>query len=391
MKELDTLFFELTRVAIGTQERLSHLPSTREWDELFMMAKKQSLVGICFAGLQRLGADADEGFARIGMSEMLYLTWMGMAAKILQMNQAVDEQCVKLQASFSADGLRSSIMKGQGVGQLYTSTSSAQTQFDLRGLRQSGDIDIYVDCGMEKALAYAREKYGDVDYDYINAHVPVYEETEVELHWRVQVIKNLWQNRKFQKWTKLHEDEIFGGKTEIPNVGEIVNPSIEFNAFYILLHCFHHMFDEGLGLRQLMDYYFVLKSLSTSTNSALSKYPLKGEIYKNINLRIKQFGMMKFARSVMWIMREVFGMDEQYLVCEPDEKGGRFILKQVMMGGNFGHHDERTFKSSNKKLNALIGSTQHNWHLFMQYPDKVFWAPTWLLWHFVWKRTVGNI
>ena len=116
MDQIENLFFELIRVAIGTQESLSRLPSVREWGELYKAAKKQSLVGVCFAALQRLGADADEGFARIGISEMLYLTWMGMAAKIQQKNQTVDEQCAELQAKLSADGLRSCILKGQGVG-----------------------------------------------------------------------------------------------------------------------------------------------------------------------------------------------------------------------------------------------------------------------------------
>ena len=134
MKEIDTLFFELIRVAIGTQESLSRLPSEREWDKLYKMAKKQSLVGVCFAGLQRLGADADEGFARIGMSEMLYLTWMGMTAKIQQKNQIVDEQCVILGERLKAEGYSYAILKGQGVASLYSE--------HLLGLRQSGDIAV---------------------------------------------------------------------------------------------------------------------------------------------------------------------------------------------------------------------------------------------------------
>lgn len=51
---IEYLFFELIRVAIGTQNTLSRPPSKGEWAELYAMAKKQSLVGICFAGLQRL-------------------------------------------------------------------------------------------------------------------------------------------------------------------------------------------------------------------------------------------------------------------------------------------------------------------------------------------------
>lgn len=49
MSEIYNLFFELIRVAIGTQESLSRLLSACEWGELYKAAKKQSLIGVCFA------------------------------------------------------------------------------------------------------------------------------------------------------------------------------------------------------------------------------------------------------------------------------------------------------------------------------------------------------
>ena len=99
MKDIDKLFYELVRVAIGTADSLSQTPSDKEWKALYDMAKKQSLVGVCFAALQKLGTDAEGGFARIGISEMLYLTWMGLAAKIQQRNEVINQQCVGLQSN----------------------------------------------------------------------------------------------------------------------------------------------------------------------------------------------------------------------------------------------------------------------------------------------------
>ena len=179
-----------------------------------------------------------------------------MAAKIQQRNEVVNRQCVELQARLAADGLWSSILKGQGVASLYSE--------HLRGLRQSGDIDVYVDCGMEKAMEYARKMFGEVAYDYINAHLPIYTDTEVELHWRIGYMVNLFKNRKLQGWVKSHEDSVFGGDACL-EAGEITVPTAEFNAFYILLHAFNHVNSERLGLRQLMDYYFVLIDYKTKT------------------------------------------------------------------------------------------------------------------------------
>ena len=112
---MNEILFELIQVALGTRICLSHTPSADEWGELYAMAKKQSLVGVCFAGVQRLQQQRQEP------PEMLYLTWMGLAAKIQQRNDVVNRRCVELQERLAKDGFRSYIMKGQAVGTLYGS------------------------------------------------------------------------------------------------------------------------------------------------------------------------------------------------------------------------------------------------------------------------------
>lgn len=388
MTDINQLFFELIQVAIGTRICLSHTPSADEWGELYAMAKKQSLVGVCFAGVQRLQQQRQEP------PEMLYLTWMGMAAKIQQRNEVVNRQCVDLQKRLSADGLKSSILKGQGVAALYMLHDDDNHNHDLSGLRQSGDIDVYVACGMEKVLEYCTEKFGKVEWDYINAHAPFYPETEVEMHWRAQAMTNLFANKKLQEWFKSEkvQSAIIGGRATLANGEELVVPTAEFNAFYILLHCYHHMFESGLGLRQLMDFYFVLKELDKKAcgeKAVLTKTEktASAKNKKNIVELYEQFGMKRFATGIMWIMKEVFGLKDEYLLCEPDEKEGRFLLNEVMQNGNFGHHDDRKIKVKSKLAQPFVTRIQHNWHLATHYPAEFCWAPMWLVYHYIWKRT----
>ena len=112
-----TIFRELIQVSIGSRACLSRTPSEAEWGELYAMAKKQSLVGVCFAGVQRLVNQQQDP------PEMLYLTWMGMAAKIQQKNETINRQCVEVQKMFLDDGLETCILKGQGVGGGLSETS----------------------------------------------------------------------------------------------------------------------------------------------------------------------------------------------------------------------------------------------------------------------------
>ena len=215
------------------------------------------MIGICFCGVQRL--------RKLGydIPTDLYMKWLGMAAKIQQRNELMNRRCVEAQRLLAKEGLKSSILKGQGVARLY----DLNFDVNLNLLRQSGDIDIYVVGGMEKLLRWCRERYGDVEYDYINAHVPMFDDVEVELHWRVGAMTNLFRNRRLQRWLEREETKemILGGKADLKpsetletSKTTITVPTLEFNAFYLMLHCHHHVFENGLGLRQLMDYYFLL-------------------------------------------------------------------------------------------------------------------------------------
>ena len=120
----------------------------------------------------------------------------------------------------------------------------------------------------------------DVAFDYINAHIPMFKETEVELHWRVRSMSNLIQDRKLQKWMEEHEGDLLNTTIELPNgVGAIpVVPSLSLNRYYILLHCYNHIFSEGLGLRQIMDLYFVLvqNTPNNSKDTEFKKFFLVG-------------------------------------------------------------------------------------------------------------------
>lgn len=392
VQSFNKLFYEFIRVAIRTQDSLSRSPSSREWGELYAMAKKQSLVGICFAGIQRLGGDPIDGYARIGMSERQYLVWMGVAAKIQQRNEVVDGQCVELQARLADAGIRSCVLKGQGVAALYRvfskgSKSQGSMGFnngtsetiDLSHLRQSGDIDIYVNCGRERAIRYAKSMQRQVDWDYKHLHLNVFEDTEVEMHYRPEYLANLWHNRKLQKWFSANQEHAFGRKMKI-GAGEITTPDTAFNSLYVLIHIYNHNFRAGVGLRQLMDFFFVI-----------SERVMTDEEKKDLRLMLCKLGMEKYASGIMWIMRDVFGMKEEYLVCSVNEDEGRYILDGVMIGGNMGHGYNHSDKNLPFALRFVSSTMRYMCRSFGRYPLEAISYPIWTAYHFIWKRIYAII
>lgn len=337
---MEKLFFELIRVAIGNAVCLSNTPKAKEWQMLYEMAKKQSLVGICFAGVQRLQAQrqapnswgSPEG-------ELLYLQWMGMAAKIQQRNDIVNQQCVDLQKRLSADGSRSCILKGQGVASLYHSLHS-----DLSLLRQSGDIDIWIEGGLDKALAWAKiqgvvEKLNDHHFDLTlcdDSSKGTVKDIAIEVHYKPGTLLRRNKDKDYQKWIEQNASTQFDSTVTLSN-GSVINaPTDAFNLIYMLAHMHRHLFSEGLGLRQLMDYYFLLQHALVDNSDWVEVCNVR-EIVRQESAKL---GLDRFASGILWVLGQAFGLSMIQMPWTPNQMVGEFLLEEIMRGGNFGHHDE---------------------------------------------------
>lgn len=47
-----SLFFELVQVSIGNRDALSYVPSSKDWQSLYLIVQKQTLIGVCFNGIK---------------------------------------------------------------------------------------------------------------------------------------------------------------------------------------------------------------------------------------------------------------------------------------------------------------------------------------------------
>lgn len=348
---IQQLFFELIQVAIGTRICLSHTPSADEWSEIYAMAKKQSLVGVCFAGVQRLRNSETSDYC--GMNEMQYLTWMGMAAKIQQRNEVMNVSTLKTLELFRNDGFECTTLKGQGIAKLYGS---------LFALRQSGDIDLWVQGGRKNLYDYTLKTFGKLEgLTYHHIHFPVFEDVEIEAHTWPSFLSSPIRNKRLQEFCKM-------------NATNEDTPSLAFNRVFILLHCYLHFAGHGVGLRQILDYQFVLKQGFAEEE--------KRDTMKWIDL----LGMTQFAHAVMWVCKEVFGLSDKYLLCEPNEKSGRFLLDEVMQTGNMGHADERV---DHRQLQSAMGrylfNLKRDFRIMRICPHEALWEPIASVYYNIWK------
>ena len=320
----EELFFELIQVAVGRRERLSREPSVEEWAEIYAMSKKQAVQGVAFLALERLNEEGQKPPVAI-----LY-EWIAAAEQIKVRNEVLNGRCGEITRIFAEAGFRSCILKGQGNTLMYPVPES----------RTSGDIDIWVysqantDCTDEtdNSLRHAITKFvkgrcPNAFEQYHHIDFPIFKDVEVEVHYTPGQLLTPRSNKRFQEWCRLESIRLIDNSLE--NIYGFSFPSIAFNAVYQMAHMMIHFFIEGIGLRHFVDYFYVLKKLHeescTEDNVALFKH----------------LGLLKFAKGVMWVEKEILGLDSEYLICEPDERIGRVILKEMEEGGNFGHHDKR--------------------------------------------------
>ena len=365
---IENLFYQLLRMALGRQVCLPHTPNEQEWKALYELAKKQSLIGVCFAGVQKLQTQRQEP------PEMTYLTWMGMAAKIQQRNEVVSRQCVELQGQLAADGVRSCVLKGQGVGALYrvheNENDNNKNSSDLSMLRQSGDIDVWVDTDEEGALRWVKKYQRVLDFDYKHVHLDVLEGTSVEVHYRPSTSRVPWYMKRVDHFTR--EKACWTNAVALGD-GMVNVPSLEFNLVFILQHIFGHLFAEEMTLKQYLDYYFVLKQAHVEGADVQEAYRW-----------MQRMGMGSFARATMWLLREVFGMPEEWMICEADADEGRFLLDRVMAKEQKAKSGEHG--SVRWHLSVFWAQQSKNLHLLTHYPLEVLFSPIWLARHFFWKR-----
>ena len=219
------------------------------WQELYSFASKQALLGLCFEGIERLGKEYPEELKQNPIGRELLMTWMGKAQQIRRQNMKVNAVAGKLFSMLREDGLRCCILKGQGNALMYPNPYS----------RTPGDIDVWIDASRERIMEYAQKKF-ELEDDIRLQHLETsLDGVPVELHFFPCSMNNPIYHARLQKWFRRNADLQCSNVVSLPDgIGAIAIPTTAFNVVYQLTHLYHHFFDEGIGMRQIIDYYYVV-------------------------------------------------------------------------------------------------------------------------------------
>ena len=310
-----TLFQELILISLGKRERFSRELSDVDWKNLYKEAQRQSLVGVLLSGVENAIANGER-------KPVFLMQWIAQVLTLEKRNKLLNVRCKETIDIFKQIALRSCILKGQGVARLYPNP--------LR--RQCGDIDLWVEGNRDDIYKILKARWNVGETVIHHAEVEIFKDTPTEIHFIPSFTYSPFLYRKYKKFFKRCADRQFANYDK--TVG-FAYPMPEFNAVYSLMHIFHHVLHEGIGLRQLLDYYYILRNLDKEQ---------RGQVFEEM----RNLNLAKFAEAVMYVEQKMFGLEPEFWLCQPNERTGKCLLAEIELAGNFGQYDKRNQQVNRK-------------------------------------------
>ena len=374
--------FDFLKCCLGAKGDMSKVVAGMDWRLLYEFASKQAMLGVCFDGIERLGKEYPEVLRQNPIGRDVLMAWMAKAQQIRRLNMNVNGVAAKLYSMLKEDGLRCCILKGQGNALMYGNPY----------LRNPGDVDVWVNASREVIMEYGRRNFDledDIRYQHLETTM---DGVPVELHFMPCVMNNPIYNARLQKWFRRNADLQCSNVVELPDgAGEIAVPTTAFNVVYQLCHLYHHFFDEGIGMRQMVDYYYVLVKSEEGRVKNCPATEGKANV-TSLQRELKHLGLWKFAGAVMYVLHVVLGLPEERMIRSMDVKRGELLLLEILNGGNFGKHFTKyghfTQQGMAKKYFLKIW---RNMHFVRYYPAEALSEPIFRTWHFFWRKGQGSV
>ena len=401
----EKIYYKFIQFALGTYEGKEFLDGSAlngfDWQRFYDFAKKQTLVGIIMEGISRLPK-------AVAPKQGLLMNWFMMSQNISRMNFMLNEATVGVYNRVKAAGYDCCILKGQANAAMYANPAA----------RTPGDVDMWVDASRKEIRQLAQtlaKENGRIDEESYNHIALTTNGISVELHYTPGFMANFTYNRRLQQWFRESIDAQCRNMIALPDeAGEVAAPTADFNAVYQLYHLYHHYFYEGVGLRQVVDYYYVMwnvecgmwseecgvKNSSLDNSSSQAKPRTTQHSTFNIQHSLTRLGLWHFAGAMMYVLHEVLGLPEEKMIAPMDKKRGEMLLNDILCGGNFGHHDERhawgrdTYDGNGFKHGALghnLLRLHRDLRLLRYYPSEALSEPIFRLWHYYWRWKIHQL
>ena len=330
-----------------------------DWNGFYAFCESQAILGI---GLQCIDKLKRQLGSSLRIPQDLLLEWIGITEQIKVQNILLNKRTKELTEYIANKGKRCCILKGQGNALMYPDPS----------LRTPGDIDVWLEGSKKEIVQFVHSHYPNINVEYHHMQFPVFDDVEVEVHYYPSFCYNKINNYRLQKYFRESSERQFNHKNES---GYCV-PTSAFNLVFQLSHMMRHFFTQGIGLRHVVDYYYLMQQEITDE-----------ETLEAITV-IKRCGMYKFLCAILWIEIQILGLKKNADFAPPLKNIGSLLIYEMILGGNFGC--QYSHKSNNVILNYLK-QMAYNMQYIVEFPSEPLSRPFALLFDYFNKHVLRNL
>ena len=316
------------------------------------MSGKQAVMAVTFSGLERIPKEQKPDVEMI-------MEWSVMTDYTELANRRMNRLNVALCKAFMDDGRRACIIKGTSMGVLYPEP--------LR--RDVGDVDVWMAGGYDDVSEYLRGKFSGVKGGRHGHHLSVkVNGVSVEVHFVPAELYASRNNRRLRSFFREIELSPWDARMRVDGGGCIVVPEPHVELVIAVVHIFHHWAFEGIGMKQVLDCYWLLKyvdglcgecggSADDGSGAAGADDAKRGtlnggaagtddakhgtlnggaaradEIRGAAMALFQEVGIATFVAALMYVMQQL-GMDKSAMLCVPNVKYGERLLDDIMNTG----------------------------------------------------------
>jgi len=237
-----------------------------DWPGLYEFSLRHGVLALVLDGINKC---FEKGLI-LNIDFQMKLEWIGMVTQMEQRYQLFEKNIQDLAAFYNKHSIMMMVLKGYGLSKNYPIPSH----------RPCGDMDIYLFGEQERADQLIRDELGiEVDKSHHHHTVFQFHGETIENHYDFLNVHVRPSNKRIEAKLK-HLVSVDGNEDD-----NIVLPSVEFNAIYLLRHCAAHFASTEFTLRQVLDWGLFMEKHHEEINwDEYLPYLKKEGMYRFYNL-----------------------------------------------------------------------------------------------------------
>ena len=356
-------YLELLKVCLQEEpkvtEKLINLSNGHiDWIDLLDFAARQGVIGVYWRGIELLFKST---IPLNKPTDDEVMEWWGEVNDIKKRNEYLFKKTAFFSNTFRKEGFENCILKGQGNAMMYPDPY----------LRTPGDIDIWLKGSKEEITSYVHKFFPNEKGSVLHIHFPIFKDTLIEVHYTPRILDNPSANRYLQQYFKEVQSQQINNTIELP-IGKTINvPTLDFNIILQTTHIYRHFICEGITLKHLVDYYYLLIKFDNwmhqdyhNTNSSIQLLPF-----------LQRIKILKFAKVIMYIMQEGLAIEKKYLFTTTNKRIGKLLLESIIEeNGSLGLKSHKSISEYNSVKERVKEKMKRTLLLIPYFPEETIWS-----------------